>query len=268
MTEKFFMLGLFSFAMARLCALEDIHFKINDTHEFYLSQRLDADELLALQNEPFLAISLGHTCWPASHLQDHALRKRSFPFDWMITSFESLYQILETDFYGFLDIQHMHIGDNENKISDLHGGRFVHDFETTNWLPANPGIAPVSERDAQEYEAMLLRYERRIARFYKIFELGIPIYLIRWQISQEQADKLYNLLTRKFPNGTIYLICLETSSQEKCVNEEWGHPHIRHFTIGWDDQSLSPIPDRSRHPEWTRVFQALGLLRWHWNCND
>lgn len=255
-----FLLGILQ---SELHASKDIYFEISESHKFVLSEKIDSEEMDALKNEPFLAISLGYTCWPAAHLQDHALRKRSFPFDWMTTSFESIYKLLESDFYGFLDLRYMTAG----FVSTIHGALFNHDFTQGDWVQVGKGIVPINEIIAKEYEKMISRYERRIARFYKVFELGIPIYLFRWNIEQSQAYELYELLTRKFPSSTIYLICLQ-SNKEKSIDEDWGHPQIKHFSIGWDGKSLVPFETRLRNLEWTRVFEALGLLTFQFKSND
>lgn len=254
---------LLGVCQSELYSSENRYFEISEGRQFLLSEKIDPQELEDLKSEPFLAISLGHTCWPAAHLQDHALRKRSFPFDWMTTTFDSIYKLIETDFYGFLDLRHM----GRNFTSTIHGAQFSHDFKREEWSTQGLGIVPKTEKAATEYKKMLSRYERRIARFYKVFELGIPIYLFRWNIQQQQAYQLYDLLKRKFPNSTIYLICLQHNTGRK-IDEDWGHPQIKHFSIGWDGKSLVPFKTRTRNPEWTRVFEALGLLTFQFKSND
>jgi len=249
---------------------EDKLIKISESHSFYLNQTTNTAESLedvsALKNEPFLAISLGYNCWPAAHLQDHALRKRSFPFDWMITSFETIYSLLETDFYGFLDTRYINLLNGTMPQSTLHGAQFAHDFNLQNWKQVDNSLVPINEEAKKEYSDMLYRYERRIARFYKVFELGIPVYLFRWNITKAQAYQLYHLLTKKFPKSDIHLICLQNNGTG--IDENWGHPKIRHFSIGWDGKPLDPVANRSRNPEWTRIFVSLGLLRYTWNTSD
>lgn len=257
---------LFCFVQIPFFGSQDIYFKIDDTHDFYLSQVNCSVEMDELKDEPFLAISLGYNCWPAAHLQDHALRKRSFPFDWLVTSFEAIYQILETDFYGFLDIRHFSLLSAVAVNKTIHNAEFGHDFNFANWKQEIEGFVPLNDIGKKEYEDLISRYQRRIARFYKIFELGIPIYLFRWKITKDQAHKLYDLFSKKFPNSDIHLICLHDIEKEAI--EDWGHPKIKHYPIGWDGKPLGPIANRSRNPEWTRIFTDLGLLRFQWNTND
>ncbi len=259
----FFVFFLF---LNTIYASQDVYFKIDDTHDFYLSEVNCSEEMQELKDEPFLAISLGYNCWPAAHLQDHALRKRSFPFDWLITSFEAIYQILETDFYGFLDMRHFTLDSAMPVNKNIFNAIFGHDFNIVNWKEEGEGFIPLNEIGKREYEDLISRYQRRIARFYKIFELGIPIYLFRWRITEDQALKLYDLLTMKFPNSDIHLICLHDSRKDAFV--DWGHPKIKHFSIGWDGKPLGPVSNRSRNSEWTRIFADLGLLLFQWNTND
>jgi hypothetical protein len=245
--------------------LQDRHIVLSESHDFYLSQIDSSEEMDELKDEPFLAISLGHNCWPAAHLQDHALRKRSFPLDWLITSFDTIYQLFETDFNGFLDIRHFFMP-NTLTVSSIHGAEFGHDFTLENWKQVGEGIVPLNDAARKEYQDMLFRYQKRIARFYAVFELGIPIYLFRWKITHEQAHQLYALLTKKFSNTDIFLICLH--DEEIDLNQDRGHPNIKHFPIGWDGKPLGPAANRSRNPEWTKVFTDLELLLYSWNTND
>jgi hypothetical protein len=71
---------------------------------------------------------------------------------------------------------------------------------------------------------------------------------------------------KKFPNSNVCLVCLHDKGID--LNEDWGHPKIKHFPIGWDGSELGPVADRARNPEWTRVFEDLGLLIFDWNTND
>lgn len=249
---------------------QDVYFKINESEEFYLSEMIDKEEITALKNEDFLTISLGWNCWTGSHLQDHALRKRSFPLDWMITSFDTIYKLLETDFRNFLDIRYMSflpvdVGASVVKNS-IHGANFVHDFHRENWRQEGEGITPLNEKGVKEYDEIVCRYKKRIARLYKVFELGIPIYLFRWDITSDQAYKLYDLLVQKFPGSNINLVCIQHINVEP--NEKWNHPKIKHFSIGQNGQFVGMTPDRSRNPEWTRIYKELGLLEFRWNVRD
>jgi len=262
---------LIFFKTAIFCS-QNVHFKISESCEFYLDQMQDPAEMIELKNEPFLAISFGYNCWPAAHLQDHILRKRSFPLDWIITPFDTLYKLLETDFCGFLDIRYITIVNDASvsfcnmPVNTLHGTQFFHDFHLEDWKQENGGIVPINEKAIEDYNAALSRYAKRISRLYHIFDLGIPIYVFRWDITKEQAHKLYSLLNKKFPNSNITLVCIQTKNATK--NENWGHPKIKHFVIGLNGERIDPASDRIRNSAWTRVFESLQLLPHDWNTND
>src|SRR5271156_6690476 len=77
-----------------------------------------------LSSKAPLCISLGHSCGPAIHLRYFKLRTEAYPFDWITSHFDSLYQALKDDFKYFLS-------DLKNKpgycdgVIDYYGFHFI-----------------------------------------------------------------------------------------------------------------------------------------------
>ena len=121
-------------------------------------------ELEILKNEKFIAVSLGENCFPAAHIMDHQIRIRSFPFDWNITSFDSLYAIIENDFDGFLDLKNLSINDY-TVLNSKYNCKLMHDFDKADWTNGPQGLTPISDIAMEDYHRIVSYYQRRIARF-------------------------------------------------------------------------------------------------------
>lgn len=214
-------------------------------------------ELQELKQERFIAISLGHNCFPAFHLRDHGLRIRSFPFDWNITPFNALYAILEHDFEGFIDLQNLAINAREYTVyNKLYQFKLNHDFDITDWVESPYGLLPAVPENMAKYYDVLAYYARRITRFYDVFTLGVPIYLFRRIISADQARQLHALLTTKFPVAQFTLVCIE--------DEEFDNPqawrnmpdNIVHYRFPFP---VTHNPEK-KHEGMVRLFRDLGLI--------
>ena len=78
-----------------------------------------------------IVISLGDMCQVAWQLSHHNLRGPAFPFDWVITPFDSLYLFLMHEGFGFLDRDNLVVVHDEiPHIEDsLYRIKLLHDFE-------------------------------------------------------------------------------------------------------------------------------------------
>lgn len=216
------------------------------------------EEILQLKNEPFIAVSLGYNCVPALHLRDYGLRLRSFPFDWNITPFDAMYAILEHDFEGFLDLQNLAINKEENTVyNKRYQFKLNHDFEIADWAESSDGLVPVAPESLKKYQKVLAYYARRIARFYDIFELGIPIYLFRRMISSKQALQLNSLLKHKFPNAQFTLVCIQDEQFDDAQTWRDMPENIIYYRF------FIPISfsHTKKHEGMAQLFRDLGLIK-------
>ena len=216
-----------------------------------------ADEMNDLKNKPFIAISLGQNCFPALHFREYGIRIRSFPFDWDITPFPALYAILENDFAGFLDRQNLKINHKEFTVfNNKYQCKLNHDFNIDDWYDGPEGLMPRSEESIEKYKKTISYYQRRIARFYAVFDLGVPIYLFRRIISASQARQLNDLLMKKFPTATFILVCIQ-DEQWDAISEWTNMPsNILHFKLP------HPIDHKLgyKNPVMEDIFRKVGLI--------
>lgn len=129
-----------------------------------------------------IAISLGIRCDSAIQLRTHLsrhyhLRDNAYPFDWVISPFDSLYKCLEEDFKNFLRSDSLIIYDQVFGLTGVmdtyYGLQFIHDFPITiipdlyiSELEANPPYMGLVVPKLLDYlEAIKEKYARRIKRF-------------------------------------------------------------------------------------------------------
>ena len=204
-------------------------------------------EIEELKKEPFIAISLGENCFPALHFWEYGIRIRSFPFDWDITPFSALYAILENDFEGFIDLKNLAINQKENTVYNTrYQFKLNHDFDIKDWYDGPNGLTPRDQKSMEKYQRVLAYYHRRIARFYAVFDTGVPIYLFRRVVSANQAIKLNNLLKLKFPQSNFTLVCIQ--------DERWDSPAL------WKDMPSNIVYYRVPHPIDHRLGQKNNFV--------
>lgn len=123
-------------------------------------------------------ISLGYYCSVASDLERMGLRDASYPFDWLISSFEGVICLIENEFKDFLryEILSQDSLHRQHYRNDKYNLVFYHDFN--KFSPLNEQIEDVQEK-----------YRRRIDRFYK--NISEPTLFIRY-ISDENKDRIGN----------------------------------------------------------------------------
>jgi len=118
-----------------------------------------------------LCISLGGTCGPALNLRDLKIRTEAYPFDWLVSPFESLYRALTDDFELFLiNIQ---VAPHKNGVIDHYGFHFTHDWPTILDHDFDPlttdfiGCSTLYPEWEMALPSVRKKYQRRIKRFKK-----------------------------------------------------------------------------------------------------
>lgn len=123
-------------------------------------------------------ISLGYFCSIAQELERFGLRDASYPFDWIISDIEGVFQCIDNNFDGLLDINVLTQSDKhrmyyKNTKYDFY---FFHDFDKYMSL-------------LSQIDQVKKKYERRIERFYR--NIQEPTLFLRY-ISDEKKCKAAN----------------------------------------------------------------------------
>lgn len=101
-------------------------------------------------------ISLGSFCDVAGDLEKLGLRNQSSPFDWGISSFPEIIQLIENRFSDFMNIDNLYQdSNNRGHYKDKkYNFYFFHDFKSYESLE-------------KQYPRVKEKYNKRIGRFYK-----------------------------------------------------------------------------------------------------
>ena len=180
-------------------------------------------------------ISLGYFCGVATDLEILGLRSYSYPFDWLISSFPEVVNLIDKEFDGFLDFDNLsqntccrsHYRDDKFKIY------FFHDFSEFSSLN-------------KQYSSVKSKYLRRISRFLQAIKK--PTLFFRYISSEEKDergmsrellyiednyDEIINILKRYNKDNQIIFLGDETLKSNK----------IEIFVSAIDDKDIV-----SRHP--------------------
>ena len=120
-------------------------------------------------------ISLGFFCGVSLDLQKMGLRSASYPFDWLLSSFSSVVNAIDSKFDRFLvyDNLSQNVFNRSHYRDDLYGFEFFHDFNYYQPL-------------RKQYDKIQKKYLRRIARFYSSIQK--PTLFIRYISSETNSD--------------------------------------------------------------------------------
>lgn len=173
-------------------------------------------------NDELLFVSLGSTCEPAHQLRFCDLRKAAFPFDWIVSfDGEAVISLLENDFRGLLNDEYfVPYGTAGHLLQTLYHLEFLHEGNFNS---------------AYEYQLEVLKekYQRRVERFRSLGDYSGKVIFLRCafkysltdphrfykfedniEISEEYALKLYQSLSKFFPQLDFDLIILNNGEQE------------------------------------------------------
>lgn len=241
-----------------LIAQSEFSFDAEYVHENTLNNTFDLhNELVLLKSEPFIAVSLGENCFFANHLKEHGIRIRSFPFDWDITPFNALYEIIKNDFKGLLDLKNLAIIHHEYTVfNPVYGIKLNHDFDIKDWYDGPDGLTPQAPEILEKYKKTCAYYQRRIARFYGIFTLGVPIYLFRRVINAQEARSLCELFKTKFPQANFKLVCI----QDKDLDDISLWQNMPQEVIHYRSDVIISYVFNTKNPRATHIFENLGLI--------
>lgn len=198
----------------------------------------EIEDELSLSDE-LLFVSLGSNCEPAHQLRCCDLRKTAFPFDWIISfDGEAVINMLENDFRGFLSDEYFvpygpagHLLQTIYHLEFLHEGDFNSDYE-------------------QKLEALKEKYHRRVERFKSLRNYLGKVIFLRYafkysltdphrfykfedniEISEEYALRLYQSLSKFFPQLDFDLIILNNGEQEFFEEQKQIDAHIKIFRV-------------------------------------
>jgi hypothetical protein len=182
-----------------------------------------------------LFISLGSQCEPAHMLRFCDLRKKAFPFDWIV-SFDgnALIEILNDDFKHFLnDAFFLSYGPAGHLLHSYYHLEFLHDgnFNGEHFVPL--------------LHKLKNKYQRRIERFRQLAHYKQKVFFIRAayqysttdphryykfedniEISDEYSLRLYNALKQRFPDLDFALIIINNHNRDTIEEEKTLSPNL------------------------------------------
>lgn len=120
-------------------------------------------------------ISLGFFCSVSSELERIGLRDSSYPFDWLISSFDSVLELINNGFKDFLSLDFIQQYSNNPSyyINNKYNIHFFHDFDKY-------------KKCEEQIDEINNKYQRRINRFYK--NIHEPTLFIRYIKDQDEVD--------------------------------------------------------------------------------
>lgn len=203
-------------------------------------------------------IGLGSNCTVASALEAFELRNAAYPFDWIVSRYESLCAVLEQDFYDFLNPDFLSVDADNYGIINKYGLGLMHDFPTVEFVGDFEQVeGPLGHGKLRQDWIKFVpevekKYARRIQRFRDVCSNNKKIFFIRYGgiNSREEACILRNILKTAYPHLDFTLV---TVGNDESFAEPWQEENIKNYhlkiTTAWNDVA-----------EWKKIFLDLGLV--------
>lgn len=154
-------------------------------------------------------ISLGYFCSVAKDLERIGLRNFSSPFDWTISDFKGVLQLIDNDFEGFFEYENLEQSSTLHQVyrDSKYNIEFFHDFDPKRDLK-------------KQYKKVRKKYERRIRRFYN--KIQNTTLFIRYIESQDELEYIenniefvYNTIKKSNSNNELIFIGNKELMSEK-----------------------------------------------------
>jgi hypothetical protein len=209
------------------------------------------------QNNSYECIGFGETCTVAAALQAFNLRNSAYPFDWTISHYESLCEILENDFHGFLNQDYLRLREDGHGVINKYGLIFVHDFPTITYSGNVETEDTVGEGELCSNWIDFLpeiekKYARRIQRLRDVCNSNKKVYFVRHMgiRSKEEACILRDIIKKHYPHLDFILVI---ASNDSSFDNPWEEENIKNYY-------LKPTEKWNDIAEWKKIFVDLGLV--------
>ncbi|MDR3550770.1 MAG: DUF1796 family putative cysteine peptidase [Candidatus Babeliales bacterium] len=189
--------------------------------------------LLHVQSMHALWISLGRACPSALNLRKLHMRSDAYPFDWVVSPFDSLLTALQTDFQYFLS--DLRLRDDRQGVIDYYGISYIHDWPTVNQPHVDAlntdfiSNNPISPQWQNALPFVKEKYRRRIERFRAACMGNEKVFFVRSEeITKEQAITLRDFFNAKYPALDFVLVVLKSDAS---FVSPWNIDKIKNFYI-------------------------------------
>ncbi|MBQ7203703.1 MAG: hypothetical protein IJS03_06790 [Eubacterium sp.] len=205
---------------------------------------MDEQERSILNKRYNNIISLGFFCSVAQELEKYGFRNASYPFDWLISDFKGVIEVIERDFKDFLNYDYLSQMAVNPKyyINTAYGFQFYHDFNA--YQPLSTQLNDVRKK-----------YNRRINRFYK--NITKPTLFVRYienevefKWIEENYIRIRELLKSFNPNKEIVYI----------TNDEYSSTVFKAFYVEKDEGDTVARQPFSKSEELMSFFKNVDYL--------
>jgi hypothetical protein len=188
-------------------------------------------------------INLGGDGQVAHEMDIHGIRQYALPFDKLILSCDSLNQLLENKFEGWLqkdNFIYREVGADKYVEDIKYGTRWIHDFdlEPAEYLKKFPKI----QED----------YVRRVQRFFGVIKQSKRPLFIRKGIRKEDAHILITTLSDLCGHNNFTLVALDGSDE---IKTPWNISWVRNYFL----RQPTPYSWKGDDAAWKEIFLNLGL---------
>jgi len=187
-------------------------------------------------------LTLGNDCSPAAALRNLNLREFALPFDWVVSSVNSLEKCFETNFENFH--KRLNLNHNKTRLIDYYGFEFPHDYPLNDMSEVENNIGEgvfgeekgkfITDKWSSYYDIVLDKYRRRIERFKNIVNDTKPIIALCRMSNKKDVLKLKAIFIKYYKKDNIYFI---NSSNQIFENDKIKNIYTEKNNV-WNDVNI------------------------------
>lgn len=153
-------------------------------------------------------ISLGIRCEIAYQVRLHTEKDDSDYFDWLVTPFPALADIIRTDFKHAFNAADLARFENASGIYNKNNNIiYYHAF------PMNDE-RKISENFLEYYAEVKSKFDYLANKFIRHCESGAPTIFVRREISAPEADSLVNVISERYPRLPFKLLVVGDTDEK------------------------------------------------------
>lgn len=208
-------------------------------------------------------ISLGATCTPAWQIRNYCHSAKAYPFDWLVTPFSSLIQIIENDFEKFIGPDDLQvIWDGGTVMNTRYNILHHHDFQrvsgkiNSGWKASTAEVASKYEYLANRWRS-LSEYDGKVLFVRHQGHLDSDFRYLR-PLDEDDMRILQNALSHHFP-GLDFDILFVTAGSSAARS-----PRLHHASVRYANEADWPNPDdrwKGATSDWARLLTDLAVKR-------
>ncbi|MBI5274765.1 MAG: hypothetical protein HY860_06925 [Chlamydiales bacterium] len=207
-------------------------------------------------DKDYIIITLGENCVVTGSMELLKIKQESYPFEWNICSFSSVYECIKDDFKDFTNPDYFTPYIDNRSPVNRYGICLAHNFPIVLVGINKEGIEVYKlDPNWRHYlPAVQEKYQRRIDRFRHACLSDKKVFFIRYPgVSKVEATQFSKLISSLYPDLDFTFLSVNINPIPPREKEQWNIPHVKLYYI-------TPSTSEKECTQWKEIMTNVGVL--------